>query len=314
MIFLGIGSNFTQAGRFARQHIYVVHREVRSGFMGHRQQVKHRIGRTAHCNIQRHRIQERLAGGNAAGEHTFVSFLIILISVFNNQPGSVLKQLLAVCVGSHNRTVTRKSQSDSFVQTVHGIGGKHTRTASAGGTGMLFNLGNLRIAHAVVGRLNHRINQVEMLSVPLPGFHRTAGNEHRRDVQPHRSHKHTRSNLVAVADAHHGIRLMRIHHILHAVGYDVARGQRVQHTVMPHRNAVVNGNRIEFGSKAALLFYLFLYKLTYLVQMHMSRHKLGKRVDYRDYGLSHLFFLHAVGRPQRAGTCHTAALCAERTA
>ena len=34
----------------------------------------------------------------------------------------------------------------------------------------------------------------------------------------------------------------------------------------------------------------------------------------RDYGLSHLFFLHAVGRPQRAGTCHTAALCAERTA
>ena len=71
---------------------------------------------------------------------------------------------------------------------------------------------------------------------------------------------------------------MRIHHILHAVGYDVARGQRVQHTVMPHRNAVVNGNRIEFGSKAALLFYLFLYKLTYLVQMHMSRHKLVKEL------------------------------------
>ena len=83
---------------------------------------------------------------------------------------------------------------------------------------------------------------------------------------------------------------------------------------MPHRNTVINGNRIEFGGKATLLFYLCLYKLAYFMQMHMPRYKLGKRIDYRDYGLTHLFFLHTVGHPQCAGTCHTAALCTERTA
>ena len=190
--------------------------------MRHRQQVKHRIGGTAHCNIQCHCIQESLTSGNAAGKYAFVSLFIILISVFNNQLGGILKQFLAILVGSHNRTVTRQRQTDSLVQAVHGIGGKHTRATSASRTSVLFYLGNIAIAHAFIGRLNHSINQVEVLSVPFSGFHRTTGNKYRRNVQPHRSHKHTRRNFVAVADANHGIRLMRIHHIFHAVGYDIA--------------------------------------------------------------------------------------------
>ena len=107
---------------------------------------------------------------------------------------------------------------------------------------------------------------------------------------------------------------MGIHHVLHTVGNDVARRQGIQHTVMPHCNAVVDGNRIEFGGEAALLFYLFLYELTYFMQMHMPRNKLSKRIDYCNDGLSHLFFLHAIGRPQCTSACHAAALRAERTA
>ena len=222
MIFLGIGSYFTQARSLTRQHIDIIHCEIRSGFMGYRQQMKHRIGRTAHCNIQCHGIQKSFTSGNAAGKYAFISFLVILISVFNNQFGGIFKQFLTIFMSSHNRTITRKRQPDSFVQTVHGIGGKHTRATSASGTSVLFNLGNLIVTHALISRLNHSINQIEVLSVPFSGFHRTSGNEYRRDVQPHRSHEHTRSNLVAIADADHGIRLMRIHHILHTIGYNIA--------------------------------------------------------------------------------------------
>ena len=287
MIFLSIGSHFTQAGSFAGQHINIV---------------------------QRHRIQKRLAGGNAAGKHRFVSLLIVFIRIFNNQSGCILKQFLPVLMRSHNRAVTRKRQSYCFIQAVHGVGGEHARTTSASGTCVLFDLGNFLIAHAFVSRLNHGINQVEVLPVPFSGFHRATRNEHRRDVQPHRRHEHTRSDLIAIADADHGIRLMGIHHVLHTVGNDVARRQGIQHTVMPHCNAVVDGNRIEFGGEAALLFYLFLYELTYFMQMHMPRNKLSKRIDYCNDGLSHLFFLHAIGRPQCTSACHAAALRAERTA
>ena len=135
-----------------------------SGFMSHRQQVKHRIGRTAHCNIQRHRIQERLAVAMLRAKHTFVSFPIIFISIFNNQPGSILKQLLAVCVVATIVPLPgRASPIASFRQFMElavNIPEQHPQWDS-----MLFNLATSHRSR-VVGRFNHRINQIQMLPFP----------------------------------------------------------------------------------------------------------------------------------------------------
>ena len=83
-------------------------------------------------------------------------------------------------------------------------------------------------------------------------------------------------HLVAVRNADHGIGLMSIHHIFNRVCDNVARGQRIEHTIMSHRDTIVNGNGIELSGIAAHLFNLFTDNLSYLVQMGMTRYKLGK--------------------------------------
>ena len=217
-------------------------------------------------------------------------------------------------MSGYNRAVTGQCQSNRFIQAIHGISGKHAWAASASGAGMLLNLCHLFIAHTFISRFNHGINQIQMLSVPFPGFHRTAWNKHSRYIQPHSRHQHPRSNLVTVTDANHSICLMGIYHILHTIGNDIPWRQGIKHSVVPHSDTVVNGNRIELRSKTSPLFNLFLYKLAYFVQVYMPGDELCKGIDYSYNGLTHLFFLHTIRRPQCTGSRHATTLCAERAA
>ena len=94
-------------------------------------------------------------------------------------------------------------------------------------------------------------------------------------------------------------------------GDDVARREGVEHAVVPHGYAVVDGDGVELSGIAAEVFYLFLYDLPYLVEVCMSGNELSERVDHSDDGLSELFALHAVGYPQGTRTCHASAFGAD---
>ena len=50
----------------------------------------------------------------------------------------------------------------------------------------------------------------------LAGFHRAAADEHRRNVDAQRAHHHARRNFVAVRDADHAVKPVRINDRLHA--------------------------------------------------------------------------------------------------
>ena len=225
MILLGVGGHLAKAGNPSRKHVDIVHTEIDFGFMGNGQQVQHGICRTTHGNIQRHGVQESFPGSYAAGKYTVITFFIILISIFHDQGGSITEQLLTVGMSRHDGSVARKCQSDCFIQTVHRIGGKHSRTASASRTRVTLDFRHVFIADCRIGRLDHRINQIQLFPLPLAGFHRTAGNKYGGDIQTHGYHQHTRSNLVAVGNAHHRICLVGIDHIFNAVGNDVTRRQ-----------------------------------------------------------------------------------------
>ena len=107
---------------------------------------------------------------------------------------------------------------------------------------------------------------------------------------------------------------MGIYHIFDPIGYKVSRRERIEHTVMPHCNTIVDGYRIEFSGEATQLFDFGLYFLPDFVQMHMSGYKLCKRIDYSDNRFSQLFFFHSVGSPKSSCSCHPAALRAGCTA
>jgi len=91
------------------------------------------------------------------------------------------------------------------------------------------------------------------------------------------------------------------------VGNDVAAGQRIQHAVVAHGDAVIHGNRVEFLGNTARGFDLARDELTQVFQVHVAGHELGERVDHRDDRLLKVFIFHAGGAPERARPRHIAA-------
>jgi len=85
-------------------------------------------------------------------------------------------------MGSHDRPVPRKRQTDRLVQAVHRVSGKHTGTTTATRTRMAFHLLDTLIAYRCIGGLNHRVDQIQMAAIQLTCLHRATGHEHRRDI------------------------------------------------------------------------------------------------------------------------------------
>jgi hypothetical protein len=101
---------------------------------------------------------------------------------------------------------------------------------------------------------------------------------------------------------------MRVDHVLHRVRDDLARRQRVQHAVVAHRDAVVDGDGVELLGHAADAFDLARDQLARVLQVHVAGHELGERIGDRDDRLVEVAIGHAGGAPQRAGAGHVAAV------
>ena len=224
------------------------------------------------------------------------------------------EQLHAVFVGRKNRSVAGKRQSDGLGKRVHGVCCEHSRTAAAAWARAVFKLGHVGIAHRGVGTFHHCRDKVGVLATPAACFHRATATEHGGDIKAHGRHQHSGSHLVAVGDTYHGIGLVGIDHVFHRVGYDVTAGKRVEHTVVAHGNAVVDGYRVELGGVAAHSLYLPAHYLAHFMQVGVTRDKLCEGVYYGYNRLAKLFALHARSHPKGTGTGHTATFGAYRTA
>ena len=138
-------------------------------------------------------------------------------------------------------------------------------------------------------------------------FHGAARDKNSGYVQPHGRHEHARGNLVAIGNTDHGVGHMGIDHVFHAVGNELSRRERVKHAVMTHRDSIIDGNRVEFGCKAALLFNDPLYALTDFVQMNVSGDELRERIGDGNHRPAELVLAHTVRAPEAARTRHPAA-------
>ena len=82
---------------------------------------------------------------------------------------------------------------------------------------------------------------------------------------------------------------------------------------MAHRDTVVDGDGIELCRIAAHLLYLLTHDLSDLVQMGMTRDKLGKRVDDGNNRLAELLVFHTCSHPERTRSSHSPALSTDST-
>ena len=312
-VLLAVGSQLAQEGSLAREFVHILHGEVHLCLLCHGQQVQHGVGACAHGDVQGHGIHESLTSGNATGQNALVAILIVCKGILHYLSGSILEELYAVGMGSQDGTVAGERQADTLGEVVHGVGGEHTATATASGACTVFHLCQFLVADSLVSTLHHGGNKVEVLALVLASLHGTTAHEHRGDVQTHGSHQHAGGYLVAIGDTDHGISLVGIAHVLHAVCYNVAAGQRIEHAIVTHCYTIVDGNGVELGSIASHALYLGLHYLTNLVQMCMTRHKLGEGVHDGDDGLAKHLSLHAVCHPQGSCAGHAATLCTHGT-
>ena len=169
---------------------------------------------------------------------------------------------------------------------------------------------------------DHRIDEVELaderLAVAvvradeLAGLHRAARDEDGRDVEPHRRHQHAGRDLVAVGDADQRVGAVRVHHVLDAVGDELAAGQRVQHPAVAHRDAVVDGDGVELDAPAAGGVDHLLHALADVVQVDVPGDELREAVGDGDDRLLEVGVGHARSRARasaRPPCCGPASRC-----
>ena len=309
---VGGGGEFTDARHRARQAVDVGHGEVHAGLLRRGQQVQHRVGRAAHRDVQRDRVLERLERGDAARQHGLVAFHVVGVGHGDDALGRALEQFPAQRVRRQDGAVARQGEADRLVQAVHAVGGEHARARPASRAGGLFHFLHVLVADRVVACADHRMDEVELGEAGgqfgLAGLHRPAGHEDGRDVQSHGGEQHAGRDLVAVGDADHGVGLVRLNHVLHAVGDQLAAGQRVQHAVVAHGDTVVHGDRIELHAVAAVRVHDPFDALAHVVQVYVAGHELGERIGNGNDRFLEIFLLHAGRAPQRTGPGHPASL------
>ncbi len=115
----------------ARQSIHVLHGEIHTRLKRNRQQMQHGIGRTAHRNIQRHRILKGIESGDIARQHRLVVLLVITAAQVDNHATCTQKQLFALGMRRDQRTVAGQGQAQRLGQAIHRIGGEHAGTGTA---------------------------------------------------------------------------------------------------------------------------------------------------------------------------------------
>jgi len=239
--------------------------------------------------------------------------LVVALGQIHNRPASLKEQLLAVGMRGHHRAVAGQREAERLGEAVHRIGREHAGTRAAGGAGGTLVLVHVRIAHPVVGGHDHGVNQVHGLDdvarqLHLAGFHGSTGDKDSRDVEPQRGHQHAGGDLIAVGDADQRVGAVGVGHVLHRVGDQLARGQRVQHAVVAHGNAVVDGDGVEFLGDAAGFFDLAGDHLAQVLEVYVAGDKLGKGVGDGDDRLAKIAILHTGCAPKRAGSGHVASM------
>ncbi len=224
MVFRRIRGHFTKLRHFSTETVYVTEIEFNLGLAGDAKKVQDGIGAAAHGDIECHGVFERSLRADVTRQHALVVLFVIAFGQAYNSPPRFFKEPFAVSVGGEHGAVARQAQTERFGQTVHRVCGEHTRAGATGGAGAAFVFGDGFIGRGRVGGDDHRVDQIEAVlgQFSLPRFHRAAGDEYHRNVDSHGREQHPRGDFVAVRNAHQRVGAMRIDHIFHRVGDQIA--------------------------------------------------------------------------------------------
>src|SRR6266404_5196463 len=116
------------------------------------------------------------------------------------------------------------------------------------------------------------MHEVYRLAIGKPsGAHCSSTDEDGRNIYAHRGHQHAGHNLVAVRNAEHAVKTMRLQNGLNRIGDDLSRRKAVFHSDVSHCNPVIYANGVELERNAPGFANRVLGDASKLLQMPMTR-------------------------------------------
>ena len=304
-------SHLAQVRNTAAELVNVGHCEVDATFFGRSEQVQDRVGRPAHCNIERHGVGEGQLVCNGSWQDRLVALFIVALRNFDDELSRLEKQPFAIGMGCKRGAVAGQRKPKCFGETVHGVGGEHARARSTCWTCRAFNVEHVFVAGVFVASDHHCVDEVDTnffaCEPGLASFHWSAGNKYDGDVQSHRRHEHARGDLVAVRNGHDRVGLMTVDHVLDRIGNELSARQAVEHAGVAHCNAIVDSDRVELFGNATCSFDLSCNELAHVLQVDVTGHELGEAIRHRNNWLVvEVLVGHAGRTPERTSARHIA--------
>ena len=253
--------------------------------MGNSRKMQHGISGTSQCHINGQRIQNRILCDN-------ISCPDILTEHFHNSHARMLCKLNSLGINCRNGSVSLKSHTKSFCQTVHGIGRIHTGTGTAGRTYLI-----LKLCHILLGVstccvraycLKHG-RKTSLLSLHMAGKHRTAGYKNGRKIESCCCHQKPRYVLVTVWNHNQRVKLMGDCHTLGGICNQISGYQGIFHADMSHGNSVTDCDCRKYHRHTAGLCNSKFHSLYNFIQIHMARNNLIVGTYDSHHRLFHFF-------------------------
>ena len=184
------------------------------------------------------RVLQRLAGHNIARTQVYFDQL-------HHSFTRLVGEGVADFIGRWRSGRVRQGKADRLGHARHSVGRKLCTTRARRGTGHALKQVQVFIRHLANSMLANRFKQILNRHVPaLEGARqdRTAVQEHRRYVQTHHCHHHSRQRLVTARQTNQTVIAVAAHGQLDGIGDDFARYQRRLHALVTHGNAVGHSN------------------------------------------------------------------------
>ena len=263
--------------------------------MGDGGQVQHGVGGAAQGHVRRQTVLDSLLRDDVTGAQ-------VLFHQLHDLHACVLGKQDALALHGGDGAVAGQTQTQQLRHAVHGVGREHAGAGAAAGAGVLHDvlglgLGHLAGAHGA-GSLES-VRQGHLVAIGLTGHHGATGAEDGGDVHPQGRHDHAGHDLVAVGDKHQTVKGMGVGHDLHGVRDVLTAGQREEHALVVHGNAVAHADGGELDRSATCHTDAGLHGLGDLVQMHVARDDLILSADHTDDGATQFLVCEAQGAEQR---------------
>ena len=177
-------------------------------------------------------------------------------------------------VNSRNRSVSAKSHTKSFGQTVHRVCGIHAGAGPTGRADFILIFKHIILCHGSCcvrsDCLKHG-RKTSLLSLHMSGKHRSAGYKYGRKVQTGSCHQKPRYILITVWHHNQCIKLMGDSHTLRGICNQVSGNQRIFHADMSHGNTITYRDCRKYNRYATCFRNAEFYGVYNFINIHMAR-------------------------------------------